>query len=303
MTKNFIITTTINQPTEAIIKYDNLVDWNLIVVGDKKTPRDYNLQRGFYFSPEEQEHYDKELSDLIEWNCIQRRNFGLLKAHDLGAEIIATIADDNIPYANWGEEILINKNINSNYYVSDEIAFDPISITNHKNIWHRGFPIQLLNSRNYKLETKIIKPKIQADFWNGDPDIDAICRMEHRPDCKFDEKYFPFSSNTFSPFNSQNTFLHKSVIKDYFLFPHIGRMDDIWASYYLESLGNSVIYNKPTVYQERNEHNLTIDFEKEIIGYINNIPLLEDLKKSSKKISNYLPEKSNQAFKRYKSHF
>ena len=50
MTKNFIITTTINQPTEAIIKYDNLVDWNLIVVGDKKTPRDYNLQRGFYFS-------------------------------------------------------------------------------------------------------------------------------------------------------------------------------------------------------------------------------------------------------------
>ena len=80
-------------------------------------------------------------------------------------------------------------------------------------------------------------------------------------------------------------------------------MDDIWASYYLESLGNSVIYNKPTVYQERNEHNLTIDFEKEIIGYINNIPLLEDLKKYPKKISNYFPEKSTQAFKRYKSHF
>ena len=38
---------------------------------------------------------------------------------------------------------------------------------------------------------------VSADFWNGDPDIDAICRMEYRPDCKFDEKYFPFSSNTF----------------------------------------------------------------------------------------------------------
>ena len=33
---------------------------------------------------------------------------------------------------------------------------------------------------------------IQADFWNGDPDMGTICRMEHRPDCKFDEKYFPF---------------------------------------------------------------------------------------------------------------
>ena len=46
----------------------------------------------------------------------------------------------------------------------------------------------------------------------------------------------------------------KKIIKDYFLFPHIGRMDDIWASYYVESLGYKVVYNYPTVYQDRNEH-------------------------------------------------
>ena len=49
--KKFIITTTINSPTEAIIKFDNLNEWHLIVVGDKKTPIDYSLQNGLYISP------------------------------------------------------------------------------------------------------------------------------------------------------------------------------------------------------------------------------------------------------------
>ena len=127
--------------------------------------------------------------------------------------------------------------------------------------------------------------------------------MEHKPECVFEDKFFPFSTNTFSPFNSQNTFICGSVIKDYFLFPHIGRMDDIWASYYLESLGNKVIYNKATVYQDRNEHDLTSDFMKEIIGHKNNLQLLNDLKESPANIDKYLPSRSLKAFKLYQNHF
>jgi hypothetical protein len=144
---------------------------------------------------------------------------------------------------------------------------------------------------------------VQADFWDGDPDIDAICRMEHAPICNFEKDIFPFSSNKFSPFNSQNTFLSRKIIKDYFLFPHIGRMDDIWASYYVESLGYKVAYNEASVYQERNIHDLTIDLKKEIIGYENNLSLLNDLNNSPKKIYNYLPEQSKEAFKLYQKHF
>ena len=79
MQNKYIITTTINNPTEAIHKFDNMPDWKLIVVGDKKTPSNYNLTNGIYLSPEDQENHDKDLSDAIGWNCIQRRNFGCLK--------------------------------------------------------------------------------------------------------------------------------------------------------------------------------------------------------------------------------
>ena len=200
--KKFIVCTSINKPTLAVKKFDLMKDWNLVIVGDKKTKKNYKLKNGVYLSPKKQEKIDKKLSDLIGWNCIQRRNFGILYAWKNGADIVAVVDDDNIPYKNWGKNLLINNKTKVNFYKTNALAFDPISATNHKNLWHRGFPIQILDRRNnVKKQQKIIKPDIQADFWNGDPDIDAICRMEHHPICKFKDKYFPLASNKVSPFN------------------------------------------------------------------------------------------------------
>ena len=302
--KKFIVCTSINKPTLAVKKFDLMKDWNLVIVGDKKTPKNYKLKNGVYLSPKKQEKIDKKLSDLIGWNCIQRRNFGILYAWKNGADIVAVVDDDNIPYKNWGKNLLINKKTKVNFYKTNALAFDPISVTNHKNLWHRGFPIQILDKRNnVKKKKKIIKPDIQADFWNGDPDIDAICRMEHHPICNFKDKYFPLASNKVSPFNSQNTFISKKVLPHYFLFPHIGRMDDIWASFYVLSKGFKVAYNKASVFQKRNEHDLTKDMLKEFIGYENNLNLVKDLKKNINNINSYIPKRSRLAFLRYQTHF
>ena len=299
--KKFIISTTINPPTEAIKKFDNLKDWNLIVSGDLKTPPNYKLKNGIYISPKDQEKISKKLSNLIGWNCIQRRNFAMIMAYKQGADIIATIDDDNIPFANWGKNLLIESKVSANKYITKEEAFDPISVTNYKHLWHRGFPLQILKTKNKTKDIKKINSyfDVQADFWNGDPDIDAICRMEHAPECKFQTSVFPFTSNKMSPFNSQNTYLKRKVMEHYFLFPHIGRMDDIWASYYVEAKGFKVLYNKPSVYQQRNVHDLTKDMKKEYIGYENNLNLIKELKKNPNNIKKFLPKKSWEAFKLY----
>lgn len=299
--KKYIISTTINAPTKAIQKFDNLKDWNLIVSGDLKTPSNYKLKNGIYLSPKDQEKISKKLSDLIGWNCIQRRNFAMILAYMKGADIIATIDDDNIPLANWNKNLIIDRKIKVDKYFTNEEVFDPISVTNHKDLWHRGFPLQILKNKNKNKKQKKINSNfdIQADFWNGDPDIDAICRMEHAPECKFKTSTFPFTSNKPSPFNSQNTYLKRRVIKHYFLFPHIGRMDDIWASYYVEAKGFNVLYNKPSVYQQRNIHDLTKDMKNEYIGYENNLSLIRELKKNPDNIKKYLPNKSWMAFKLY----
>ena len=52
----------------------------------------------------------------------------------------------------------------------------------------------------------------------------------------------PYTSNRISPFNSQNTILTRECLKNYFLFPFIGRMDDM-GSYYVQALGLQVFYD------------------------------------------------------------
>jgi hypothetical protein len=215
--KKVIVTTTINPPTKAVKLFQAMKDWDLVVIGDRKTPKDYHLERGVYMDPARQEKYDNELSDAIGWDCIQRRNFGLLVAYDMKADIVAVVDDDNIPLAGWGENLFIGQEIEVNYYETDLPAFDPIGATNYPKLWHRGYPLQLLSKRHYGTKTrKRVRADVQADFWNGDPDIDAICRMEHAPECDFDPAAFPIASNKLSPFNSQNTFLAGNVLNNYF---------------------------------------------------------------------------------------
>jgi len=302
--KRVIVTTTIQPPTSAIEAFQALEDWELVVVGDKKTPVAYHLDRGIYVTPEEQERYDPALSKAIGWNCIQRRNFGFLWAMDMHADIVAVVDDDNIPLDGWGRDLLVGKEVEVDYYETDLPAFDPVGATNHGRLWHRGYPLQLVPKRDYTGKTrKKVHVDIQADFWNGDPDIDAICRMEHAPECRFDPARFPMAANKMGPFDTQNTFLKAEILKDYFVFPHVGRMDDIWAAYYVQAKGYKVAYNKPSVYQARNEHDLVRDMRQEYIGYENNLKLVQDLARSPESILAHLPARTAQAFSLYRRHF
>jgi len=308
--KKVVVSTTINPPTEAIERFDSLPDWELVVVGDAKTPKDYRLRRGVYLPLEEQMKMDPHLSELIGHNCIQRRNFGFLIAHRMGADIVATVDDDNIPYEGWGQGLLIESAaVKARQYTpSDGVAlcFDPVHFTNYPHLWHRGFPIDRLRERgryrNERVETRF---DIQADFWDGDPDIDAICRMEHSPECSFDPACFPMSTTVFSPFNSQNTFLRREVLPHYFMLPHVGRMDDIWAGYLVEAMGFRVVYQRPSVRQQRNPHNLLKDFENESLGYLRTSAFLEGLRGANPLLAlqRLVPERTFAAYLAYRKHF
>ena len=309
--KKFIITTTINEPTEATIKFCNIADkkdFQFVIIGDTKTPHEeyHNLESIYqnvtYLPPVTQSELYPELSDIIGWKTIQRRNIGFVYAYEQGADIVATIDDDNIPYDCWGDDIMIGKEIEVDLYENTTCSyFDAISTTEHNDLWHRGFPIEYLNFKNdieYKGKTKMT-PLVQAEFWDGDPDIDAICRLSKKPIVKF--KHFePFTTYQLTPFNSQNTFLHRSVLKYYSVFPYTGRMDDIWGAYVMQyHFPNSVLFNKATVYQARNPQDLVKNLENEIIGYRNTLNLLNNLKD----YMSLLPEKTVEYFNIYQKYF
>ena len=277
--KKFIVTTTVNSPTEATKRFAEKKDWTLVVVGDTKTPhQEYKDIDCVYLSPNIQETLHKELSDVIGWKSIQRRNLGFLFAYQHGADIVATVDDDNIPYDDWGDNVLVGQEVECDLYEPEDDVFDPLSVTNTPHIWHRGYPIELLQKRHrveYKGKVKR-KVLVQADLWDGDPDIDAMARLTMKPIVKYNIEN-PFCSNKIAPFNSQNTFLSREVIPFYTVLPHIGRMDDIWGAYIMQHyFPNSVIYNKASVYQDRNILDLITNLEKEVIGYRNTLSLIKN---------------------------
>lgn len=307
-----IVTTTINKPTTATLRFCEIADknnWIFIIVGDKKTPHsEYRelttkYKTVIYLDPEQQETLYKELSDTIGWNTIQRRNIGFVYAYkEVNCDVLATVDDDNVPYDNWGENLLINKTIEIDLYEPELNVFDPLSITRDNHIWHRGYPIEYLQKR-HRVEYKgksTRKVLVQADLWDGDPDIDAMARLTIKPIVKYDDIRHPYGSNKISPFNSQNTFLSREVIPLYTVLPYVGRMDDIWASYILQLyFPNSVIYCPASVYQDRNEQDLITNLEKEIIGYRNTLNLINDLNN----YSNFLPDETKKFYETYKKQF
>lgn len=296
--KKIIVTTTIQPPTKASILFSQKEGWDLIVVGDSKTPHEeYKKLNCIYLHPDYQQDTYKEISDLLGWKTIQRRNIGFIEAYRRGADIIATVDDDNIPYDSWGKDLLLGREVEVDLYEPELDYFDPLSVTNTKDLWHRGYPIEdLTNKNNVQYKGKIKKKfLVQADLWDGDPDIDAICRLSKTPCVKY-ENISPYTSNKLSPFNSQNTFLDKEAFPHYMVLPFTGRMDDIWGGYLLQQkFGNCVVYNKSSVYQERNTQDLVRNLENEIIGYRNTKAFLETKYKLEQNVLN--------AYESYKQYF
>jgi hypothetical protein len=309
--KKYIITTTINEPTEATVKFCKIADkkdFTFVIIGDTKTPHQsyQNLVDVYnnvvYLTPEQQDELYPDLSKIIGWKTIQRRNIGFVYAYQNGADIVATVDDDNIPYDSWGDNILLGQEIEIDEFENLSCPyFDAISTTEHNDLWHRGFPIEHLQVKNnieYKGKVKIT-PLVQAEFWDGDPDIDAICRLSKKPIVKF-KPFEPFTTKQLTPFNSQNTFLHRSVLKHYSVFPYTGRMDDIWGSYVMQHhFPNSVIFAKASVYQARNPQDLVRNLENEVIGYRNTLQLLDNIKD----YWGLLPDKTVEYFNIYQTYF
>jgi hypothetical protein len=288
--KSVIVTTTINVP--CLLKdYKAICDCDFVVVGDKKTPieaRSFCEDLGvLYLGVAEQEEYlDRfpELKEYLPYNCIQRRNVGILYAYEKGYEKIITIDDDNFVTGDYshklGErEIEVVSSDTGWFNVCSELRD-----VKERPFYHRGFPLEkrFAGKINKTKEAKNIV--VNAGLWLGDPDIDAMTRLYYLNDpidsISFSGNDIALDKDTWSPFNSQNTALHRSVIPAYFLDPYIGRYDDIWASYVVKKiadhLGDSIAFGSPIVRQNRNQHNYWKDLDAERsmeinLEFINNL--------------------------------
>lgn len=306
--KKIITTTTINGPTEEIRKYDAMPDWELVVVGDRKTPK-YPLARGTYLDWKYQKANYPDICKLVgPDNTIRGRMISFIEAYRRGADIVASIDDDCMPYDNWPGEIYLGKETTADHVVCNEIVFDPYTLA--FDVPHRGFPPQLWGRKSpvHMNGPAPITPLIQAGLIDGQADIDStwrFCGMINQGDCRATKPYW---TKAFSPFDPQNTLAHRDALRDYCgEIPFVGHVSDIWAAYLFEAYQpGRVLYTPATVrhWQDRSYDSILNDLADEVYSYRFGLDYLQTLAQLGPKgINEVLPSKAVDAIGMYREYF
>ncbi len=271
--KNFIVITSIFQPTEAIKLFSKINNYQLIVVGDKKTPLDWSYDRVDYLSLNEQVNMNFELSSILPYDHYCRKMLGYLKAIQYSANYIVDTDDDNIPKENWSFPEFENEYD----YISDNKGFVNIyQLFTDKKVWPRGLPLNLINTQ-FNLEESISSKNCNIGVWQGladeDPDVDAIYRLSNDEPCFFKErKPVVLGNGTISPFNTQNTMIRKELFPLLYLPTYVTfRFTDILRGLVAQPImwlyDFQLGFVNATVVQKRNPHNYMKDFLSEIPMY------------------------------------
>jgi hypothetical protein len=278
-----------------------------IVVGDMKTPISWNESNISFFSLQAQ--LDKypftDFAKMLPINHYCRKNLGYLYGMLEKPEWIYETDDDNLV----STEELNPPSLTVG--VTDQIVHNQgwLNIYNYTNIlnrlesegsiWPRGYPLEVINDKSEKLnyQEKVNNLEIQVPIANGlvdgDPDVDAIFRLTRNLPLKFEkfQKDLIICGGTWAPFNSQNTWWHKSVFPLLYLPVTTSfRVTDILRSYIAQCIitkfNMGIRFFGPSAIQERNEHSLIGDFEQEIPLYLNSQKMLSEINSSIKTADN-----------------
>jgi hypothetical protein len=278
-----VIITTINKPTETVLKHIDNKEYDVIIIGDNKTPSDYKKLNCIYLDIPSQKKLFPELSELIPYNHYCRKNLGYLYAIKKGYKMIYETDDDNIPHPNFDDILQLNttKMITeqNNVWINIFKYF-----TNNAYIWPRGLPLSLIkNEPNYLIQDTDKKPSIINGLVENDPDVDALFRIicNHQDSIKWDKnKCVLINNKNLCVFNTQNTFWLNPelficlIIPCSVSFRYCDILRGIINNIILKNTGNYMMYSSPNVVQNRNEHNLISDFKSEYEMYIHNESIL-----------------------------
>jgi hypothetical protein len=271
--KKAIVITTINKPTEAVEKFARLPDFELVIVGDKKTPRDWRCGNAVFLEVDGAQSAEFASSSVLPYNHYCRKMLGYLYAVQSGAEYIVDTDDDNIPNAGWSfpafdesfEHLAGNQGfVNIYKYFTD------------MHIWPRGLPLRLINDKRTRAD--VLPPQgAKVGVWQGladeDPDVDAIYRLTSDKPCHFDDRGpIVLDAQTITPFNSQNTMFRKELFPLLYLPARVTfRFTDILRSFVAQPImwlyGYSLGFTKATVVQKRNPHDYFSDYLSEVPMY------------------------------------
>jgi hypothetical protein len=310
--KAALVLTTISDPALLDGYFDNfrandrLDQVCVIVIPDRKTPKAaYErcaalVNKGLSVicpTLDEQDCFLRKLGlpvDFIPYDSDNRRNIGYLMALEDGSDFVISIDDDNFAPARsdyFGEHAVVCGEMHDFrileaaggwFNVCSLLKLEPEIET-----YARGFPY-FARHEKAKVAARVTGTtvRINGGLWIQHPDLDAMSWLSGPVKVTaFRGTSFVLDRSTWSPINSQNTAVHRSVIPSYYFLRmgatvagmKIDRYGDIFSGYFSQAcakaLGDSVRVGSPVATHARNSHNYLRDATQEMAC----VCMLEDL--------------------------
>ena len=257
--------------------------WPFYLIGDVSSPADFRLQGVRFLSVKDQLDTGFATAGACPLRHYARKNIGYLLAMREGASAIVETDDDNRPRAAFWLPRTFSQTVRvvessgwTNVYAYFSEAF----------VWPRGFPLEFVREPPPQFESlleRTLDCPIQQALCDGDPDVDAIYRLMLPAPPPFRKgRSVALASGSWCPFNSQNTSWARDACPLLYLPAYCSfRMTDIWRSFVAQRIAFAnnwgVLFEPPTMDQERNRHDLMRDFEQEVPGYLHNVRIQEML--------------------------
>jgi hypothetical protein len=212
-----------------------------------------------------------------------RKNIGYLLALQAGATVIRDTDDDNFPRAGfWPLPERIQE-----VPCADKCGWVNVyAWFTEAPLWPRGLPLDAIREVPPAFESlprRAADCPIQQGLADENPDVDAIYRLAFPLPQNFRaDRRVALGPGSWCPFNSQNTTWFREAFPLLYLPAWCSfRMTDIWRSFVAQRIawenGWSVLFAEPTVWQDRNEHDLMRDFADEVPGYLHNRAIAREL--------------------------
>ncbi|XP_057488004.1 probable glycosyltransferase STELLO2 [Actinidia eriantha] len=270
----WIVVSVSDYPTDSLRKLARIREWQLLAIGNSKTPGDWNLRGTIFLSLEQQAHLGFRVVDFLPYDSYVRKTVGYLFAIQRGAKKIFDVDDrgdviDNDISKHFDVE-LIGENARQEVILqyshenTNRSVVNPYIHFGQRSVWPRGLPLENVGEighEEYYTEVFGGKQFIQQGISNGLPDVDSVFYFTRKSsleafDIRFDEHApkVALPQGIMVPVNSFNTIYHSSAFWGLMLPVSVSSMaSDVlrgyWGQRLLWEIGGYVVVYPPTVHR------------------------------------------------------
>lgn len=272
--ERWIVVSVSNYPSDSLRKLVKIKGWQVLAIGNSKTPSDWNLKGAIFLSLEQQATLGFRVIDHLPYDSYIRKNVGYLFAIQHGAKKIFD-ADDrgDIIDGDLGKHFdleLVGENarhesiLQYSHESPNRTVVNPYIHFGQRSVWPRGLPLENVGEvahEEFYTETYGGKQYIQQGISNGLPDVDSVFYFTRKTtlegfDIRFDERApkVALPQGMMAPMNSFNTLFHAPAFWALMLPVSVSTMaSDVlrgyWAQRLLWEIGGFAVVYPPTVHR------------------------------------------------------